>query len=323
MKFLETHFEEYIRSVDKINLHASLEKKHPTYFPGNIQDLRHLILYGPPGVGKYTQALYNIRKYSPTELKYERKMNIATGKGNKKNYNIKISDIHFEIDMNLLGCNAKALWNDLYYHILDIISTRSEHTGIIICKNFHKIHSELLDVFYSYMQTLVHKNIHLVYILLTEHVSFIPLDILDRSTIVPLRRPSKKMYARCTKNKLINIKLADIDNIKNLHIGIDRLMCPYKMISNRIIRQIDKYTELNFLEFRETLYDLFIYNINIVESIWYIICHYINEGKITKDNICKIFVKLHIFLKYFNNNYRPIYHLENFMIYLCKTIHGL
>ena len=114
------------------------------------------------------------------------------------------------------------------------------------------------------MQTLVHKNIHLVYILITEQVSFIPLDILDRTSIVPLCRPSKKMYARCTKNKLTNIKLMDIENIKSLHIGIDRLMCPYKMISNRIIRQIDKYTELNFLEFRETLYDLFIYNINIV-----------------------------------------------------------
>ena len=87
------------------------------------------------------RALYNIKKYSPTELKYERKMNIVIGKGKGKNYNIKISDIHFEIDMSLLGCNAKALWNELYYHILDIISTRPKASGIIICKNFHKIHS--------------------------------------------------------------------------------------------------------------------------------------------------------------------------------------
>jgi hypothetical protein len=321
MKFLETHFEEYIRSVDKVNLHPSLKKNSDIYFPNDIQKLRHLIFYGPSGVGKYSQALYHIKKYSPTDLKYERKMNMSIGKGKGKNYNIKISDMHFEIDMNLLGCNAKALWNELFYHILDIISTRPQHTGIIICKNFHKIHSELLDVFYSYMQTLIHKNIHLVYILLTEQVSFIPLDILNRTTIISLPRPSKTMYRRCT-GKQVTYKTAEIENIKDIHIGVTQLMKPYNIISNRIIRQIDDYKNLNFLEFRETLYDLFIYNIDIVECIWYIMIHYIDKGKLTKDNICQIFIKLHIFLKYFNNNYRPIYHIENFMIYLCKTIHG-
>ena len=322
MKFFETHFEEYIRSVDKINLHSSLKKKSSNYFPDDVKNFRHIILYGPPGVGKYSQALYHIKKYSLTDLKYERKMNIAIGKGKGKNYNIKISDIHFEIDMNLLGCNAKALWNELFYHILDIISTRPQHTGIIICKNFHKIHSELLDVFYSYMQTLVHKNIHLVYVLLTEQVSFIPLDILNRTTIVALSRPSKTMYKKCTGNQ-ITYKTSDIENIKDIHIGVTQLMKPYNIISKRIIRHIDNYETLNFLEFRETLYDLFIYNIDIVECIWQIIIHYIDGDKLTQDNICQIFIKLHIFLKYFNNNYRPIYHLENFMIYLCKTIHGL
>ena len=322
MKFLETHFEEYIRSVDRVNLHPSLKKNSKVYFPDDISKLRHLILYGPRGVGKYTQALYNIKKYSPTELKYERKMNIVIGKGKGKNYNIKISDIHFEIDMNLLGCNAKALWNELYYHILDIISTRPNASGIIICKNFHKIHSELLDVFYSYMQTLVHKNIHLVYVLITEQVSFIPLDILDRTTIISLKRPSKALYKRCTGKKL-DIQASNIENIKDISIGILQLTRPYSVIGNRIIRQIDDYKNLNYLEFRETLYDLFIYNIDIVECIWFIVTHYINKGSLAKDDMCQIFIKMYVFLKYFNNNYRPIYHLENFMIYLCKTIHGL
>ena len=55
-----------------------------------------------------------------------------------------------EIDMDLLGCNARIVWNDIYHHILDILSTRSNPCGIIICKNFHNIHSELLDVFYKH-----------------------------------------------------------------------------------------------------------------------------------------------------------------------------
>ena len=63
---------------------------------------------------------------------------------NKQPFYIKISDIHFEIDMALLGCNAKLLWNDIFNHIIDIISTSKHKKGIIVCKNFHEIHSELL-----------------------------------------------------------------------------------------------------------------------------------------------------------------------------------
>ena len=184
MKFLETHFEDYVKSVETKNLH-SVPKK---YFPEKIQDMHNIILYGPPGVGKYSQVLHGIKKYSPSELKYERKLNIEPSRAP---YNIKLSDIHFEIDMSLLGCNAKVLWNNIYINILDIVATRPNTMGIIICKNFHEIHSELLDVFYSYMQSLRYKNICLIYILITEHVGFIPFNIIQRSYILHLRRPTK------------------------------------------------------------------------------------------------------------------------------------
>ena len=322
MKFLETQFDEYISSVKKKNMHPLLEKKYK-YFPNDIYKLRHIIFYGPPGVGKYSQALYNIRKYSPTELKYERKMNIGTEKSKDKSYNIKISDIHFEVDMNLLGCNAKALWNDLYYHILDIISTRQRPVGIIICKNFHKIHSELLDVFYSYMQTLIHKNIHLTYILLTEHLSFLPFNILQRARYIPFVRPTKIMYNKSIQKKTKQKDMSLIRNIKNLHVNVTQLIKPHSFISEKIIKSIENYNELNYLTFRETIYELFIYNIDIGESIWYILSHFLKTKKLTQRDLCFIFMKLYIFFKFFNNNYRPIYHLENFMIYLCKIVHEL
>ena len=107
------------------------------------------LLIGPPGVGKYTQMLRSIVKFSANELKYEKKISIAYL---KQQYVFKISDIHYEIDMGLLGCNSKLLWHEIYQQILDIIFAKSEKFGIIVCKNFHEIHSELLDNFYSYMQ---------------------------------------------------------------------------------------------------------------------------------------------------------------------------
>ena len=45
-----------------------------------------------------------IKNISPSNSKYERKLDVTV---NKKNYIFKISDIHYEIDMELLGCNAK------------------------------------------------------------------------------------------------------------------------------------------------------------------------------------------------------------------------
>ena len=59
---------------------------------------------------------------------------------NKNTYFFKISDIHFEIDLSLLGCNSKLLWNQVYNQIIDIILAKSENIGIIVCKNFQDIH---------------------------------------------------------------------------------------------------------------------------------------------------------------------------------------
>merc|ERR1712093_971158 len=120
---------------------------------------------------------------------------------------------------------------------------------------------------------------------------------MGRTTIISLKRPSKALYKRCTGKKL-DIQPSNIENIKDISIGILQLTRPYSVIGNRIIRQIDDYKNLNYLEFRETLYDLFIYNIDIVECIWFIVTHYINKGSLAKDDMCQIFIKMYVFLKY-------------------------
>jgi len=120
MKFLETHFEEYINSVNKLNLQPKLTK-YISQFPETIHKLQNLIFYGPSGVGKYSQMLYSIQKYSPTSLKYEKKLIVTH---DKDQYHFKISDIHYEIDMSLLGCNSKLLWHEIYQQIYDVLSSK-------------------------------------------------------------------------------------------------------------------------------------------------------------------------------------------------------
>jgi hypothetical protein len=319
MKFFETHFEDYINEVCKINLHPKLEKCY-SQFPNTLEKLGNLIYYGPSGVGKYSQMLYSIKKYSPTDLKYEKKISLTY---DKKQYFFKISDIHYEIDMSLLGCTSRLLWHDIYQQIVDILSTKNNKTGIIVCKNFHCIHSELLENFYSYMQDNNTILVNIKYILLTEEISFINDSILNSCEIIHISRPTKNAYSKCSKQKIPNyLKIENISNIKYLHTGIYELMYPHKIICDKIIKEMVEINDLKFSKFRDLLYDIFIYNLNITECIWYILTTLIQLKKIKTNNISELLLKTYIFLKYYNNNYRPIYHLESFLFYLIKIIHG-
>lgn len=319
MKFYETHFEEYINESNRVNLHPKLDKIYDK-FPSSLNKLKNLIFYGPSGTGKYTQMLKSIKRYSPSELKYEKKISLTY---NKQQYFFKISDIHYEVDMSLLGCNSKLLWHEIYQQIVDIISTKTEKSGIIVCKYFHDIHSELLDNFYSYMQQLnISDIIDLKFIFITEEISFIPDNVLKCCEIINVNRPAKTAYVKCTKNKLpINIKLENITNIKILHNYNEELMLQYKMICNKIIDNLININDLNFLKFRDILYDIFIYNLDITDCIWYIIFSLVKEKKIHTEQLSNILIKTYGFFQYYNNNYRPIYHVEKYLLYLAKLIH--
>lgn len=317
MKFLETHFEDYIQSSQKNNLHPKIEKIFNN-FPNSIFDLKNLIFYGPSGVGKYTQLLRCIKKYSISELKYEKKISILF---NKQPFFLKISDIHYEVDLSLLGCNSKLLWHDIYQQIIDIISAKNEKSGIIVCKYFHDIHSELLENFYSYMQH-TNNSINIKYILLTEEISFIPDNILNCCEIISIPRPNKIAYSKIMKHSFTkDNKLENIMNIKNLHTSINELMHPYKIICDKIIEEIIN-NNIQFLKFRDLLYDIFIYNLDITDCIWYILNQLINKNKIKSKDLSILLIKTFQFLQYYNNNYRPIYHLENYLFYLLTIIHG-
>jgi hypothetical protein len=319
MKFYETHFEEYINNTQKVNLHPKLNKIY-NKFPKNIINLKNIIFYGPSGVGKYTQMLLSIKKYSPSELKYEKKISINF---DKQSYFIKISDIHYEVDMSLLGCNSKLLWHSIYQQIIDIVSAKSEKSGIIVCKYFQEIHSELLENFYSYMQLNTSNSVHLIFFIITEEISFIPENILNCCEVINIPRPSKITYNKCISNKLTNkINLQNVTNIKNLHLYNEDIMLQYRIICNKIIDNMLNIDNLKFLKFRDLLYDIFIYNLDITDCIWYILSSLVNNNKITNKKLSDILIKTYCFFQYYNNNYRPIYHLENYLLYITKLIHN-
>ena len=343
MKFLDTHFEEYVNNVKEINIHKELNKIYKL-FPNDLKDLPNLIFYGPNGVGKYSQMLYSILKYSPSELKYEKKITINY---NKELYFIKISDIHYEVDMSLLGCNPKLLWHEIYCQIIDIINSKQEKIGIIVCKEFHFLQNELLENFYSYMQENNNSNLNIKFILLTKEISFLSENILNCCIRINISRPTKTYYKKFNKNKnfkyndkninnILNIKNILINNpenfqnikeIKNKENNKENLLIfellnkNNKIIIDKIIKNIIEIDNIKFLKFRDIIYDIFIYNLDIYECIYYILNYFIINDYINNTKISDLLIKTHSFFKYYNNNYRPIYHLENYLLYLSTIVH--
>lgn len=375
MKYYESTFEEYIRSVERCNLHPELEPiLHD--FPKTVQGMRNVILYGPAGVGKYSQALNIISMYSSDHLKYERCIPVISEKRDKKKspkqvavtsstatavtstktsnngstktsstkaialptktseFSFRMSDIHFEVDMSILGCNSKSLWHETFFQIVDIVSLKKEKVGIILCKNFHNIYNELLDTFYSYVQHPLYKNnIEIRFILLTEHTGFIPNEIMDNAVCIGIKRPSKELYTKCIcdidPQMLEDLDITGIVNAKEFH-HLKRLKSfddvpkeLFDIITEEFMDYIENPTKLkNIKAFRNHLYELLVFNIDVTEAFRHILFTCIqNQMFPSKQNITDVISHTYIFLKYFNNNYRSIYHLENIFFFLLNKIH--
>ncbi len=252
-----------------------------------LDKFQPLILYGPSGVGKYTQMLHLVKTYSPSQLKHEKKLLINTSSP----FYIKISDIHYDVDMEFLGCNSKLLWDDIYNHIVEIIQNKyTEKHGIIVCKNVHRINHELLEIFYSYMQGSVK------YIFLTESISFLPDTLLSKCKILSIPRPSMELHTALGITPSSNLKSA------LQHVEIDT----NKPLFQKIRTTLHTCT---MTELREDLYSILIFDLGVEAFVYYLL----TTIPATVSQRSAMVKECVLFLQYFNNNYRPIYHLEKWM----------
>ncbi len=276
--------------IDYINYTVELRPDLQALTFPSLDNFQPLILYGPSGVGKYTQMLQIVKHYSPSHLKHEKKLLINTS----SSFYIKMSDIHYEVDMDLLGCNSKLLWDDIYNHIVEIIQNKySDKHGIIVCKNLHKINHELLEIFYSYITPQVK------FIFLTEAVSFLPDTLLSKCKVLSIPRPSTELH--CALN------IVPSSNLKYSlrHLDIET----HKPMFTKIYKSLLTCT---MSELREDLYSILIFDLGVESFVYYLITT-IPTTVLQRISIIKECI---LFLQYFNNNYRPIYHLEKFMYFI-------
>ena len=274
-------FEDYILNLKNNNLHKEKEKIYDK-ISSNINNINNnFIFYGHKNIGKYSQALYFISRYSKNNLKYKKKIQIDSG---KFIYNINLSDVHYEIDFDVLSHTSKTLWFEIYDSIIKSIEINKEKK-FLICKNFHKIPSEILEVFYYYLND----NPKLIFILLTTDICFLPKNIVDTCNIISF-----------TTNKRLNEEVINKLNNRN-------------SVINKTLLEIIKTKNLNNTKLRETIYDIFIKQYSVYECVWFLV----NELKITGETLDNI----HKCCSLYNNNYRPIYHIERLILLFRKEYH--
>lgn len=202
-----------------------------------------------------------------------------------KTYSFKISNSHIEIDFELLGTNEYLIWLKLYKMIEDITILHNKSI-YVCCYNFHKIKNELIEMFYIFM-----RNKKIFYILCTQNISFIPKHTIEKFKII----------------KLKSKQLSTIDI--------------YKEYCTPLIDVIIE-NNIDYLLIREKLYDLLTYNLDIHKCLYYIVEELFIKEKIKLENIEDLFDELYEIIKMYNNNYRPIYHLESFIFSLIINVNN-
>ena len=321
MTIHEILFRDYLSDIENANMHKHMENiwsKYVSYYQTNPNKIKHLLVYGPKGIGKYTQVLYFLKQLSPSKLLYDKKITIPKQKNQE--CTIRVSDIHCELDFGVLGCNAKTNWSNLYLHIRDIANSSLSKIRFIVCLNIWAIHPELLDVLYCYMR---HEyNTSLSFIMISHSISFLSRNIFNICEYIWLPRPRKCDYTSI----ISNMKKIDVQRIQNLtrSNGIVHYTFEYhKHLCSPIIGFICEPSPKKIFELREYIYNLLIYNIDTNESLLYIISELYLSNHLSDKQQQQISFELEKFYEKYYNNYRAIYHLESICIKLTKIVHEI
>ena len=164
------------------------------------------------------------------------------------------------------------------------------------------------------------------------------LDVPDRSSITTVNKSNQPtMMDSIELEGIMNgkelrsfplLKTVDDIPVDIFNIICDNIVQKMTELSNEYLASVRqrtkdttaKYSPTAFTEFRDILYDILTYNLDITECVWYIIRHFVQIGKLRSENISGCLLQLFSFFKYYNNNYRPIYHLESIMFFIINHL---
>lgn len=238
----------------------------------------HFILYGNNDMKSYHYMLENMKELSPSKLTFSRKTTIET---TNQDIVLPMSDIHLEIDFQLLGVNEYSLFFEIYRHVSENIVLNKKKL-FVVCLHFDQIKKELMEVFYNFLN---HNRI--VFVFIVKNLCYIHPYILKKSGI---KKYKNNDHSICSTM---------------FHSKIDAMV-------SHIIQE----NQWSFFQWREKLYELLILNYNIHDCFTYMIECLIKHNYLNYENMDAFFPKYADILEKYNNNYRTIYHLERFIVFI-------
>ena len=119
------------------------------------------------------------------------------------------------------------------------------------------------------------------------------------------------------EKNILNLK--EIKSLKNIKHEEDLQEDLFDKLHTQLL-EIMVLEDMNYYAFRELLYDLLIYNADVHEMVTTILFELVQTKQINSESLTKILNKLPNLLKQYNNNYRPIYHLENIFLSITNEL---
>jgi hypothetical protein len=127
--------------------------------PATVHELPHLLVHSTQETveSAYKQCIQLLQQYSSHSLSHPahyKKLVVPFPK-KKASVVLRKSDVHVELDMSALSCNAKMVWNTLFQCLSSVaapVSSANKHTLVVVCHGCEGMQQTLLSQLYYYLQ---------------------------------------------------------------------------------------------------------------------------------------------------------------------------
>jgi len=152
-----------------------------------------LIVYGTNGSNKEEVVGSYLESISPSGLKYERKLVCETS---RSQFFVRVSDIHYSLDLNLLGPAGLVMWNCIIDRIRESIAASGKREGLVVCYSVEGYSAETLDAIGQCLGDLMGRTVRVFFWFITSSMCCLPRRIAECCAVhrIPQDRIVRKSW---------------------------------------------------------------------------------------------------------------------------------
>ena len=257
-----------------------------------------LIVYGTDGSNKEEAVGAFLESASPSSLKYERKLVCETP---KSRFFVRVSDIHYSLDLNLLGPAGLVMWNCIVDQIRGSIAASGKREGLVVCYSVEGYSAEVLNAVGQCIGDLMGRTVRIFFWFITSSMCCLPRRIAECCAVhrVPQGLVVQKSWETLSSENMAKNIFSEIEKGDSLEIG----------------------------RLRETLYSNEIVLLTIHNIVWPLLRMVVDERAVRGRNMTvrELYKLTKLCLSCCNGyegSYRPIFHLERLALELSKAVDG-